>query len=53
MKCSCRYAGSKTKAEENMGRLLHGSGDTATEDMEKDEVPNASFAMVFADMACP
>ncbi|KAK4831102.1 hypothetical protein QYF61_015405 [Mycteria americana] len=33
----CRYAGSKRKAEENMGPLLHGAEDTVTKDMEKAE----------------
>ena len=48
-----RYTGSKRKAEENMGPLLHGAGDTVTKDMEKAEVLIAVFAMVFTDMVCP
>lgn len=37
----CRYTGSKRKAEENKGALLHGAEDTVTKDMEKDEALHA------------
>lgn len=35
-----------------MAQLLSGAGDLVTEDMEKAEVPNAFFALVFTEICC-
>ena len=42
-----KYVNSKRKSRENMGLLLNGEGEQATNDMEKTEVLNAFFASVF------
>lgn len=38
----------KRKTRDNVGPLLKGKGDLATQDSEKDEVLNAFFAFIFA-----
>ena len=40
----CKYLSDKWKIRENVDPLLSESGDLVTQDMEKAEVPNATFA---------
>lgn len=42
-----RYTSSKSKSRETMGPLLDGAGNRVIKDMEKMEVPQAFFALIF------
>lgn len=49
---SASASATKKKAEENVVQLLTGAGDLETKDIEKAEVPNAFFALVFTEKIC-
>ena len=43
----CKFIGDKRQTRENVGPLLNELGDLVIQDVEKVEVVNASFALVF------
>ena len=43
----CKFIGDKRQTRENVGPLLNDLGDLVIQDVEKVEVVNASFALVF------
>lgn len=44
---SYKYIGDKRKTKENMGLLFNGAGSMVTKDVEKAEVLNVTFVLVF------
>lgn len=49
----CKYINNKRKRKDNMGLLLSEGGILVTEDIEKAELLNAAFAMVFTGNTSP
>lgn len=49
----CKYINNRRKRKDNMGLLLNEGGTLVTKDVEKAELLNATFAMVFTGKTSP